>query len=214
MISLFKQTNELVMKIDNFLDLTAEANLHFVEGVKLYMEERFDDFEERLKQVSKTESKADSIRLDVESQLYTQTLIPESRGDVLGILESMDSIVDKFKSTMMEFSIECPDFPKDIKKNLIELTTPVSKSVENLVCAVRAYFYNITSVKDYLHQVKFFEGEADSLSEKILREIFKDEIDLSQKMHMRYFVYHIDTVADYAEDVANRLAIATIKRIV
>ena len=58
----------------------------------------------------------------------------------------------------------------------MELTTPVSKSVESLVFAVRAYFYNITAVKDYLHQVAFFEREADSLSEKILREIFKEEI--------------------------------------
>jgi hypothetical protein len=37
-------------------------------------------------------------------------------------------------------------------------------------------------------------------------------IDLSWKVHMRYFAYHIETISDEAEDVCDRLAIATIKR--
>jgi len=35
---------------------------------------------------------------------------------------------------------------------------------------------------------------------------------LSQKIHLRYFALHIDNVADRAENVADRLAIYTIKR--
>ncbi len=201
------------MKIDNFIDLIVQANLHLREGVKLYIEGRLDEFEYRLKLIRESEGKADSIRKDIESQLYIQTLIPESRGDVLGILESMDSIIDRAKSIMMDFSIEKPYLPDEIKNQFLELTEPVLKSVEELVSGVRAYFYEINSVKNHLHLVKFYEKDADTLTERILRQIFSMDIELSRKMHLRFFAKHIDLLADNAEDVANRLSIATIKRI-
>jgi uncharacterized protein Yka (UPF0111/DUF47 family) len=40
------------------------------------------------------------------------------------------------------------------------------------------------------------------------------ELDLCRKMHIRNFVEDIDNVSDWAEDVADRLAIYTIKRTV
>ena len=60
----------------------------------------------------------------------------------------------------------------------------------------------------------FFEKEADKVSTKLKKAIFGSALDLSQKRHLRYFVDHIDNVANWAEDVADRLAIYSIKRIV
>ena len=214
MLSLFQRKKELIMKIDNFLDLTSEAGLHFREAVKLYLEKRDVEFNERLKIISNKENEADNIRKDIEAQLYTQTLIPESRGDVLGILESMDSIIDLTKLTTMQFSVESPVIPGEINQDILELLDIVLKAVESLVCAVRAFFYDINAVKDHLHLVKFYEKEADGKAERILRRIFKLEIDLSRKIHLRFFTNNIDSLADRSEDVSNRLAIATIKRVV
>ena len=214
MISIFGKTKDLIVQLDNFIDHTAQSCMHFKEGVRLYLEKRMDDFDERMLIIQQTENEADNIRKSIEAQLYRQTLIPESRGDVLGILESMDNIIDRAKMNMLEFSIEKPVVPDKIKAGFIDLTVPVIFSVESLTIAVRAFFYNINTVKDHLHKVKFYEKEADILAEKLKREIFNMKIDLSRKMHLRSFVYHIDTLADLAEDVSDRLAIATIKRIV
>ena len=214
MISLFTKTKDLVLKIDDFLDLTSQGGLHFKEGVHHYVEKKFDEFEKRLETLNETEKKADDIRKDIEAQLYVQTLIPESRGDVLGILESMDSIIDRAKSTLVDMSIEQPKLPKSILYTFEELTHSVVDTVEELVQAARAYFYEINAVKNHLHKVKFFEKEADKLAEEINRKIFAMKIDLSLKIQLRYFVRHIDNLADQAEEVSNRLAIASIKRIV
>lgn len=214
MVKLFNKTKDLVMKIDNYIDLAAASSLHFKEGVKLYLEERLEEFEERLATIRETENRADIILKDIEAQLYGQTLIPESRGDVLGILENMDGVIDQSKATMLEFSVEKPQVPESIKKEFLELLEPVVKAVEGLVYATRAFFYDINAVKDHLHIVKFYEKEADKLAEKIKREIFRMEIDLSRKIHLGHFALLIDTLADKSEEVADRLAIATIKRIV
>lgn len=213
MYSLFKNTNDLIRKIDNFIDLTAQSGLHFRQGLKFYSENRFDEFEERLYIIRETENSADAVRKDVEAQLYSRTLIPESRGDVLGILESMDKIINQTKEVTLDFSIERPEVPEKITKGFMELAEPVIKAIESLVFAARAFFYDINAVKDHLHLIKFYEKEADNLAEKIKREIFELDIDLARKMQLVSFTSKIDALADWSEEVSDRIAIATIKRI-
>ncbi|MBN1531752.1 MAG: DUF47 family protein [Spirochaetes bacterium] len=211
---LFSKTRRLINEIDNFLDLASQTGLHLREGIRLYIEQRYDEFEQRLETIRNAEKRADASRIDVEASLYTETLIPESRGDVLGILESMDSIVDKAKKTMLNLSIERPVIPARLKPVFLELTDRVIETVEELVSAARAYFYELHAVKDHLHKVKYFEREADHMAEKIKREVFSMKIDLARKIQLSYFINHIDYLADQSEEVANRLSIATIKRAV
>lgn len=211
---LFRKTDELVHKIDRFLNLTREAGLHFTAALKLYLSGDNDEFEKRISIIAETERRADDMKKDIESRLYVQTLIPESRGDVLGILETMDRIVDNIKFTMMGFSIEKPVIPEPVTQGFLSLSEPVNLSIESLVLAVRAYFENINSVKDHLHLVKFYEKEADALSEKVKRSIFALDSELAVKLQLRDFAQLIDGLADEALNVADRLNIATIKRIV
>ena len=59
----------------------------------------------------------------------------------------------------------------------------------------------------------FYEKEADKVSTKLKRAIFdSDDLELANKSHLRNFVEHIDNIADWSEDVADRLAIYAIKR--
>lgn len=79
--------------------------------------------------------------------------------------------------------------------------------------ATRAFFKEVRFVKDHLFKVYFYETEADKVADHLKRGIYADaELDLSQKNHLRYFASHIDSIADKAENVADRLSIYTIKR--
>jgi uncharacterized protein len=214
MISLFSTTKDLIMQIDNFIDLTVSASLHLQEGIKEYMNGRFDDFEKRLRVVLDAENNADNLRKEIESRLYAQTLIPESRGDVLGVLESMDTIIDTSKGTLFEFAIEKPVIPEDLKSDFVNLTDPVIKAIEALAYSARAFFYDVYAVKDHIHIVKFYEKECDTASERTKRKVFSSDMGLSQKMQLKNLISQIDSMADNAELIADRLSIASIKRIV
>ena len=87
MYSIFRVTKDLVMKIDTYIDLVCESVLHFEEGLKLYLSGKDSEFNERLDIIKILEGRADDLRQEIEAQLYVQTLIPESRGDVLQILQ-------------------------------------------------------------------------------------------------------------------------------
>ena len=53
-----------------------------------------EEFESRIKTVAEYEHQADDLRKHIKTSLYAHALIPESRGDVLGLLENMDNLVD------------------------------------------------------------------------------------------------------------------------
>jgi predicted phosphate transport protein (TIGR00153 family) len=141
------------------------------------------------------------------------TLIPEQRGDVLGLLESTDKVLNSCKAVLFQFAVERPDIPEEYKQDYTDLADTSISAVECMISAVRAYFSEFQMVRDNINKTLFFEKESDKLADKLKRSIFaNDKLDLSAKMHIRYFVYHIDQIADAAEDVCDRLSIAVIKR--
>ncbi|MCH8238032.1 MAG: DUF47 family protein [Proteobacteria bacterium] len=214
-ISLFGRTQALESEIDEFLDKLSESSLLFKSAVKTYLKEGCTpDFEQKLQDVNKMESTADHLRRAIETKLYAQTLIPESRGDVLGLIENLDHLLNLFEGALWAFSIEKPDIPEEFHADFETLTEMAVLSVESLVLASRAFFRNIEAVGDHNHKVMFYEKEADKIGTKLKKAIFASELDLSRKSHLRNFVEHIDNVPDWAEDVADRLAIYSIKRTV
>ena len=214
-ITLFRRTKMLETEIDEFLDKLSQSALVFKHAIAVYMSDgASDEFEDTLRHINELESRADVLRRTIETQLYAQTLIPDSRGDVLGLLENLDSVLNQLEGALWGFSIETPDIPEEYRADYLTLAGLAVESVESLVLASRAFFRNIEAVGNHMHKVLFFEKEADKLGTKLKRAVFGSDLPLSHKAHLRSFVEHIDNVADMAEDVADRLAIYTIKRTV
>ena len=209
----FRRTKALESEIDAFLDKLSESGLLFKRAVQIYLDDGASaEFDEKLQAVNRLESEADKLRRSVITQLYTQTLIPESRGDVLGLLENLDSLLGLYEGALWSFSIEQPEISAEFHGDYATLCDQVVHAAEAIVLASRAFFRNIEAVGDHMHKVMFYEKEADKVSTKLKRAIFATDLPLYRKAHLRNFVEHIDNVADRAEDVADRLAIYTIKR--
>ncbi|MDA0655084.1 MAG: DUF47 family protein [Proteobacteria bacterium] len=212
-VVLFRKMRTLERQIDEFLDRLSESGLLFDLAIKTYMAEGpCEGFASKRRDVSDNESAADGLRRDIETQLYSQTLIPESRGDVLGLIETLDHVLNLCESCLWAFDIEEPDIPEEYRPLFLELTEMVVQSVEALARSARAFFRDFERVTHHNHKVMFYEKEADKVSTTLKRQIFSSDLDLARKMHLRYFVENIDNIADWAEDVADRLAIYAIKR--
>ncbi len=212
-MSLFlSKTKKLEAQVDEFLDHVIKGGLIFKLGIKCYLENQHEEFENHLKDLRKIEDKADDLRRNIEVRLYTRTLIPESRGDVLGLLESCDKVLNITTETLLEFSVEIPQILPELKQNFIDLAESSIECLENTVSAIRAYFKNIDAVRDYITKVQFYKKETNKIAERIKRNVFRNELDLSSKIHIRYFSFHIERIAENSEDVCDRLSIATIKR--
>ena len=211
---LFGTTKDVEMQFDSFLDTLSDGAISFRGGITMYLDTGagHPDFEAKQQQIIDLEHKGDELRRLIEHQLYTLALIPDFRGDVLSMLEDLDSLLNVMKENMVSIGIEAPFFPKEMHSDVHQLAEDVGASVESVVLASRAFLRDIQSVRDHLHKVMFYEKEADKHADKLKRTIFASPLPLAEKSHLRRFVDKIDQIADQSEDVADWLSIYTIKR--
>ena len=214
MFKMFKKTKEMEVKINEFLDTILAAALEFRQAIKYYLEGDIEEFEKRERHIDQLEGIADSHRREIESRIYVEMLLPESRGDVLALLENSDNVLNVIADTIVEFSIERPEMLPEIKEQFKNLTDVSIKATEEMVRAVRAYFEELTAVRDHITKIMFFEKESDKIGEKIKRYLFgKKDLLLSHKIHLRTFITYLQNIADEAEDTGDRVSIYTIKRL-
>ncbi len=209
----FGRTKQLEQQIDDFLDKISESAVAFKLAIRVYLKEGSNgEFEEKLNAVNALESEADALRRSIEKDLYTYTLIPDARGDVLGLIETLDHIVGLFEGALWSVFIERPTIPEDHRSGFKKLTNMSVEAVDALVLGARSFFRSPHAVPAFNHKVMIYEKEADKIGTKLKQEIFGSELELAEKAQLRNLVEHIDNVADWAEDVADRLAIYAIKR--
>ena len=208
----FKNARALEDQIDQFLDIIVRSVLVLKEGISSFLKDDAEEFANRIQQIVALESDADDLRKTVEAALYTYSLIPESRGDVLGLLENMDNLADKSKMILQRLDVECPRIEPEFREVFRDLTDKTVLAVECVVSASRAYFTDVDRVKEFIAKVAFYESEADHYALKLKRQVFGSNLELVQKMHLRYFIEEIEALSDMAEGVGERLSIAAIKR--
>lgn len=215
-IALFGKTRKLEAEIDDFLDTVSQGGILFEETLRHYLEKGPDEvFDQRQQQVSEVESNGDRLVKGIVRSLYSEMLIPESRADVLSLLQDMDYLLDQYEKVCFCIDVERPDVgdvAEELRKSFQDLAHVAVAAVEDLIRAARAFFRDFNGVRDHLHKVHLLEGEADRLSLYLKRELFRSEFPLGRKLHLRQFIDMVDGIADEAEDVADRLAIYTIKR--
>ncbi len=210
----FKQANKSIEQIDSFLNTIDQGALIFKEGVKNYLYGNRENFVDNLKTLSSLETDADISRRKIENILYTQSLMPQLRGDIMRLLEELDNIIDLAKKNLFQFDVEVPNIPVELNQDLIKLTEMSCSAIESVVPAARAYFRTPELIKEKIHRVYLFEKEADKLADSIKRRVFQElPIEkLSEKFHLRYFTLHIEMLSDAAERAADLLSIMAIKR--
>ena len=213
MKSILRKKMGIEKQVDDFLNQISEAGLLFKTGVDIYLKGKKDAFLKKADEIAEVEHRGDALRRSIEEQLYLKTLIPESRGDVLDLFENMDALLDRFKGAIWRFEIERIEIDPKFHDDFKELVNYVVEASEAIVRSARAFFKNTKAVADHMHKVSFWETEADKVSTRLQRKIFRQEdMRLSHRMQLREFVRHVDKIADRAEDVADKLNIFVIKR--
>lgn len=208
------RVRSLESKIDRYVSLVEQSTLQLEDAIKKYLDNRQELFEQKCLEIDDTERVADDLRRGIKYRLYSEMLIPDSRGDVLGLLETLDEVTDKAKDVAVHFSIEQPEVYPFLRLDFEELVETSTKAVNEVCAAVRAFFRDFYRVNEHVEKVHFWEHQADEIEERLKRKAFASEeiVKFSKKVHMRYFAERISQIADEAEGVADRLAVYAIKR--
>lgn len=207
------KTRAVERQIAEFLDSVSEVGLLFVGSVRDYVNTGLDeDCLRRQQRIGELERHCDDLRRSVESVLLTQALIPESRGDVLRLIDLLDDLVDDMKRELLDVTIEMPELPEELRPDVNRLLSSIGSAIDETVQAARAYFTDRRHVRDHVHKIGVHEHEADVVAIRIKQRIFSSNLELAQKMMLRDFINGIDGLADEAEDLGDDLSIFVLRR--
>jgi len=210
---LWKKEKSIIDKIKAYLDQVDVCRDRFrlcIERLLLNPED--PENQAILEEVHRSESKADDLRRNIELQLYERALIPESRGDVLGLLETMDVIPGLFQSLSYQLFLEKIVFPDQFRERYLHLVDVNIKAYNLVRQAVLGLFYS-KDVKDLTDLVDAVESDSDHMERDLIRDIFSSsKLDKADKILLKEIVINTGDISDRAETVKDRLVLAILKR--
>jgi len=210
---LFKQVKLLVLEIDEFISTIEQGVLIFKQGVYNYLDKDEDQFRDKLISLERMEAQADKLQRNIDKELYLHSILPQHASDIEEMIDKLDEIIDSAKESLYEFDVEIPFIPDELTRDFKRLVDASTEAALAVFPAVTTFFNEPTKVKGMLPKVYFYEKESDKLSRNIKRKLFHDmdDLKLSQKIHLRYFALHIETISDKAESLADFLSINALK---
>ncbi len=209
---MWKKEKSIIDKIKVYLDQVETCRKRFRVCIeKLLLEPDNEENEAILEEVHRAESRADDQRRNIELELYQRALIPESRGDVLGLIETMDVIPGMFQSLCYQFLFERIVFPDQFRDRYLHLVDVNLKSCDLVRQAMLGLFYS-KNVKDLTDLVDAVESDSDHIERDLIRDIFRCKMDKADKILLKEIVINTGDISDQAETVKDRLILAIIKR--
>ena len=187
----------------------------FQECVLALFEQSTGEQAQRLvQQVDDAESLADDLRDKVEFKLYQKALMPEARGDLLGLIEAVDQIPNWAEEVVYDIFLQRVTFPQNLLEKFRHIAERNVQCFRVLHNAVEALFTDLEAVFELTKEVDRIESEVDALERELIAEVFDIEERLSYQNLLHRIVRSICDISDKTENAADRLAIVAIKKLI
>jgi len=210
---LFKREQQVEQLIYSYLDNLKMTRDNFLKAMDLYFEKGLcEDFDFLIEQTHKMESKADDTRYEIETLMYAKALIPESRGDILGLLEAIDQIPGLFELILYMIQnqrLHTPDFLVLDIKELIHVSLECS---DLLIKEVEALFRKPEDIRSLVSTIDSNESHCDHIERRIITKIFDSDLDPFQKLQLKEMVIQLGEISDQTDRVSRRVHIIITKR--
>jgi predicted phosphate transport protein (TIGR00153 family) len=162
--------------------------------------------------VHEFESAADDLRRELELELYSGRLLPQSRADLLALIEAIDSIPNTAENIVDFFSIQRLIVDPALGGEVEQLLLKGLEACAAMSETVRLLFSDLEPIRELAAEVDRLESECDTLERRLIRRVFDLDLELAHKLHLRDFVFALGTLADRAENVADMVRWMAVKR--
>ena len=209
----WKREQQIEEYMDQYIDEASQCLDTFKECLFALFEDATSERAGKLvEDVDHAESRADHMRHKIEFELYSKALMPDSRGDLLGLVEAIDRVPNKAEEVVYDIYLQRIVFPTHLLEQFRELAEKNVQCFHKLQTAITALFTDIDAVFQLTQDVDRLEGEIDHLERTLIRNVFDIEERLSYRSLLHRTIRDICNVSDKAENVADRLTVLAAKR--
>ena len=209
----FKRQLKIESLIHSYLSNLKMSQQSFDEALNTCLEDGVcDHFDFLTEQTHKFESKADDIREEINTLMYGKALIPESRGDIMGLLEAIDQIPRLFEVILYMIKTQrlvIPDFVILDVKELIEVSL---KSCDLMIKQIEALFKKAARIEALVSTIDHNESHCDHIERRIITRIFDSDLDPFEKLQLKEMIVHMGDISDQVDRVSKQVNILSMKR--
>lgn len=164
--------------------------------------------------VHREEHRADDLRREIEVLMYSRALFPESRGDILGLLETMDKVPNHMEESLRMIVNEAIVAPADFRGDLWRLGETAVRCAHVMLDAAEKVLSHLPSAAALVGNIDEIESEADHHEAALIRRIFSSDLKDLDKLQLSALVKSISSICDKAETTGDRIRLMAAKRTV
>ncbi len=213
MAPVWKHEKDIKAQIRAYFDAVDEVMGAFEKAIATYLQEGLsEDFAAGDRATHRLESHADDLRIAVEKTLYRKALLPESRDDLLDLLEAFDDIPNLAETILFHLLTQQLLMPPPLLphfRSLVEVNMDAYRLVRQ---ATEHLFAQPESMERAVAPVDRAESESDALERALVIEIFRSDFPKADMILLRDIVMKTSDISDAALLVARRLDILSLKR--
>ena len=208
----FKKQLVIEEKIQRLLRYLEDMSHIFKAAYESYLDGEFLEINEGNEELDKIEKELDDLGRQIQMSLVRESLMPDSRDDLLWFLTKLDKVPSSFKHSLGEIVIERPEIPKDFHLPLKNLLEHTHEAVRSLANCTDALFSDLRAVRQHVEEVGRQESMVDKIEYKLLNSVFENqEFELSRKYQLKSVLKQLGTITNLAEDVADTVLILSTK---
>lgn len=210
---LFKKERELESLIYSYLENLGKIQNHFGKAMKICLKDGIcDDFYFLIDQAHKYESRADDLRDEVNELMYSRALIPESREDIMALIERVDEIPRSFEQILNMIRTQKLSFPEFLILDIQELIRFSLESCDLMVKQIDVMIKKKVGVRSLMSTIDQNESHCDHIERRIITRLFESELEPYIKLELKEMVIVLGEISDQTERVSKRVNILTMKR--
>ena len=211
----FKKQRQVESLIYQYLDNFRKAQERFADGLDTCLTaSNCADVDFLAEQTHKFESRGDDIREEIKTLMYGKALIPESRGDIMGLLEALDEIPGHFQLILYMIRTQKMVIPDFIVPDIRELIKVSLATCDLLLRQIELLFQGAPRLKDLVSSIDHNESQCDHIERRIITNLFDSNLDPFQKLQLKELVVCMGEISDQADRVSRRVSIIKMKRTV
>ena len=183
--------------------------------VERYLGGRLEEAKRLGLEVDRTETAADELRRQIDDQLYEGAFLPAMRQDVHALVSQMDDVANAAES-VCDFTLgERPQLPETWHEEFLSIYLKTLQQFDFFEQALHelleASGIDIHRIREYNQKVGILESDVDEVEWHLTREIFRSDLDMARKMHLRAWVRLSCQLSDQIENLADTLKILILK---
>lgn len=158
------------------------------------------------------ESHADDVREEIKTLMYGKILLPESREDLMRLLDGIDHIPRYMEIILNIIKTQRLVIPEFLISDIRDLVEASLEACGLMSLQVEDLFKRKGRIQELVSVIDLKESQCDKIERHLISTIFDSELDGFSKLQLKELVIYLGDISDQVDIISKQINIIHLKR--